>query len=123
MPQQRGQKMPGSKQGAGLFHTALFGGSQGAAKPKLPTQQRSPVTGPSSDVASGSGRAGAAVGGTLLPPGRAQAPPSRLALLRQAAPMVLSLENLSDSTPEVLEMELGRMSLDELLRLDAKMQR
>ena len=123
MPQQRGQKMPGSKQGAGLFHTALFGGSQGAAKPKLPTQQRSPVTGPSSDVASGSGRAGAAVGGTLLPPGRAQAPPSRLALLRQAAPMVLSIENLSDSTPEVLEMELGRMSLVELLRLDAKMQR
>eukprot|EP00798_Chlamydomonas_sp_ICE-L_P014978 gene14978-21036_t len=42
------------------------------------------------------------------------------ALLKQAAPMVLSLENMVDSTPEVLEMELGRMSLDELLDLDAR---
>ena len=121
MPQQPGQMMPSSEQGVGLFHTAFLGGSRGAAKLKLPTQQRAPA-GPSSDVAPGPGRSGAAVGGTL--PERAQvAPPSRLALLRQAAPMVLSLENLKDSTPEVLEMELGRMSLEELLRLDAKMQR
>ncbi|GAX84983.1 hypothetical protein CEUSTIGMA_g12404.t1 [Chlamydomonas eustigma] len=49
--------------------------------------------------------------------------PSRFktsSVLQQAAPMVLNLEDLTCSTPEVLEQELGRMSLDELLQLDSK---
>jgi hypothetical protein len=41
-------------------------------------------------------------------------------VLQQAAPMVLNLEDLICSTPEVLEQELERMSLDELLQLDCK---
>ncbi|KAG1680169.1 hypothetical protein FOA52_000282 [Chlamydomonas sp. UWO 241] len=39
-------------------------------------------------------------------------------LMAQAAPMVLNLEDLTDSTPEVLQMEMGKMSLEELLDLD-----
>lgn len=107
-----------SKQG--VCSTTLLGGCQGAAKLRLPGQQQAPA-GPSTGVARGPGRAGATKDAS--PPPRSRAPLSRLALLRQAAPMVLSLENLKDSTPEVLELELGRMSLEELLRLDAKMQR
>ena len=45
------------------------------------------------------------------------------ASLRQAAPMVLNLEDLTGSTPEVLELELGRMSLGELMRLDQEVSR
>ena len=45
---------------------------------------------------------------------------TRQAAMRQAAPMVLNLESMVDSTPEVLERELGRMTLDELLDLDAR---
>ncbi len=52
-------------------------------------------------------------------PNEVPAPPKASWPLRQAAPMVLNLEDLTESTPEVLEMELGRLSLDELLDLDA----
>jgi hypothetical protein len=45
---------------------------------------------------------------------------SSLASMRQAKPMVLSLEDLAGSTPEVLEWELQHMSIDELLRLGQK---
>jgi hypothetical protein len=37
--------------------------------------------------------------------------------------MVLNLEDLTGSTPEVLELELGRMSLDELMMLDKEISR
>jgi len=41
------------------------------------------------------------------------------AAMKQAAPMVLNLEHLADSTPEVLELELDHMTMDELLQLDS----
>lgn len=36
---------------------------------------------------------------------------------RQVAPMILSIDNIEESTPEVLELELERMTLDEILEI------
>ncbi|GMH33858.1 hypothetical protein BSKO_01692 [Bryopsis sp. KO-2023] len=41
---------------------------------------------------------------------------------RQAKPMILNLENLMHSTPEVIELELERMDMSELEKLDLSLE-
>lgn len=48
-------------------------------------------------------------------------PSSRGSLTRQAAPMVLVVDDVLESSPEVLEMEMERMSLEQLQELQQRL--
>jgi hypothetical protein len=51
------------------------------------------------------------------PSSRTQTP-----IVRQAAPLVLCLDSLLDSSPDVIAMEMEHMSLDELRKLRAALE-
>ena len=98
-----------------------FGGGHPAQQSKVPGKQktgRTSLEDPRDDIKGhalasslSSAPGGCATGAT---------PVAWQRLIRQAAPMVLNLEDLTGSTPEVLEMELGCMSLDELIQLNSR---